>query len=148
MIIIAAITWIESDQISGGSKIDLLARSLTAEFNNNLGVPEIPGKDVAESFANKLHEVDYFGMANPRYTVEGQFDASTATSAGGSVCLSIPIMGSFQRLGSPSWFYDEEFIMDSVGSCQVLVAGFKPKRVARTGSTVAYNLTLVETKAW
>jgi hypothetical protein len=144
----ATFTWLLSDQITGGSAVDLLATKVTGQFNAHISKNDIPGKDVTESFANKLHEIDHFGIINPRYTIEGQFDKSKATSVGGSVCISMPIVGSHQRLGSPVWFYDDGLILSSAGSCEVVFETFKANKSATTGSTINYNMTLIQTKAW
>jgi hypothetical protein len=141
-------TWIKSDQISAGSTIDLLANRITPQFNALTGEGDIPGKNAEATFENKLSEVDYFGISNPSFSVEGEFDKTKTTNSLGSVCLSIPIMGSFYRLGSPCWFYDDDFILNAAGSCEIMFESFKPTRQARTGSTINYSLSLTQTKAW
>lgn len=143
-----AITWLKSDQIDGGSHIDLLAITVTPTMNTHLSPNEIPGKDEAEPYSNKIHEVNFFGISNQDFKVTGQFDKSKSTTNSGSVMITIPRMASFWTLGSPAWFYDSDMVVNPAGSTHVMIKSFTPTKRAITGSTISYTGVFTETKAW
>jgi len=139
--------WITHPNVVGGSKVDLMGKTSTFDFNNLIDTKPIPGKDVASSYVNRLSETDYTGHQNPSWVIEGWFKSGLSTNSAGSVAINFNLLGSYCSIGSPCWFYDDAFILNPAGSACVFPQSFRVGRdVTREGRS--YSLTLVETKEW
>ena len=148
-------SWLQSDQINGGSRIDLGGTAHAFGFKNLISNPPIVGKDITLSYGNRIHEADYNGMENPRFKFSGRFESGLNTNYQGSVFINYHRLGSFALLGSPAWFYDAEFVLNPAGSTQVLIENLDVSRDNTTGAknndvgkSFRYSMQLVETKAW
>ena len=140
-------TYLKSSAVSAGSAVDLGGRVATFNFNNLTQADDIPSKDVGSSYNFRLAEVDYVGHANPIWTVEGFIPSGMTTNNEGSVMISFGLLGSYHMIGSPSTFYDSEFMLNPAGSTWVIPKSFKiEKDSGRSGRR--YTLQLVETKQW
>jgi len=140
-------TYLKSSAVSAGSAVDLGGRVATFDFNNFTQADEVPSKNVGSSYNFRLAEVDYMGHANPNWTVEGYIPSGVTTNDEGSVFIRFSLLGSYCMIGSPSIFYDSEFILNPAGSSWVIPKSFKVEK-DEMKSGRRYNLQLIETKQW
>ena len=134
-------------QYSDSSAIDLNGRVSTFDFNTFSPTREVPGKDIGSPWDFRLSEVDHVGFQNPKWVFQGYLPSGVSTNATGSMLATFPILGSFAKLGSPCVFSDNEFMMNTAGSCWVLPKSFKIEKDAKR-SGYRYSMQLVETKQW
>jgi len=140
-------SYLKNSGIHDGSAIDLNGRVNTFDFNTFSPMREVPAKNTGSTWDFRLSEVDSVGFQNPKWVFQGYLPSGVSLNNEGSMIATFPILGSFAKLGSPSTFFDNEFMMNTAGSCWVLPNSFKVERDAKR-SGYRYSMQLVETKQW
>ena len=136
--------WLTHSDIDGGSKIDIMGRTQTFDFNNFITIPQEAGKNTGSNYNFRLAYVDYTGHDNPKYVIEGTIMSGLSANNEGSLAMTFHRLGSFAMIGSPIWFYDTELMLNPAGSTAVLVDSFKVEKPINDARP--YSMTLFETK--
>lgn len=149
---VGSCVWMSNPLVGGGSKIDLMCNDIKLVLNNYAEPKPVAGKPTTETYTNRLVEVDYQGHANPSYIVLGKYDSTSNTTKSGSVQINSYRLGSFMMVGSPSWFFDEYFVLNKPpGSILIVINGctlHRNPQETEQGKWADYTLNITETKAW
>jgi len=137
--------WIHNSLINGGSYTDMMARKLTTVWGVFLQDEPIPGK---ETLPWNPHEVDFNGVGNQLFDLEGHFCEGSAFTADGSVAMQFGLLGSYCNIGSPSWLVYDKFILNGTGSLRVLLSKPKVTNSFKNEDEVDYFVQMVETAEW
>jgi hypothetical protein len=139
--------WLKRTGVNGGSRVNLNGTVATYAFTNYLVAPQEPSKAPSGTWSSRLAEVDYLGHGNPIYVFEGIIPSGVKTDADGSVIITLPLLGSFAKLGSPVYFDDPEFIFNPAGSACVFIKSFKVQK-PDAEQLRRYTMEFWETKEW
>jgi len=140
-------SWLTHSSIDSGSKVDLLGYTNTYSFDNFITVSQEPGKDVGSDYNFRLGMIDYTGHDNPKFVIEGIVMSGLTTNDQGSVCITLQRLGSFAMIGSPSWFYDPEIMLNPAGSCPIFIQTFKIEKPLDVTNVRRYTMTVFETRS-
>jgi len=138
--------WFKHSDVNGGSYVNLNGITANLGLNAYVTVPQEPAKNIGSPWNHRLAEAEYVGIDNPRYVFEGFIPSGETIDADGSVIITVPLLGSFIKLGSPIYFRDPEMMLNPAGSAAVLVTNFKVEKPQNTGRR--YSVEFVETKSW